>query len=433
MPSYARAATMRLGDSAEDLRSLLAARHCYSSPRKPRSRSLRAETLRQDSAELHEEELMLASDGGSAACAAALGNGPATTPQQQRQQDLAARWDAATQALVASSTLPFLFLLLPQQILKNAAYLRAGNGAALSALSYWSYLTGMGGNSLLLSYFAERREYSAVLIQALGVLSSLAVLTQLLAGGAMPRGLYAAAALVVGTQAIMTGLKLSGALDGGKRGAAAWCAWQAVAGCAGLVLVPQALWSTFAGGAGGASLAPALASATAAAAALAAERAGRLPAGLLRGAWAALSAWTATLLFMLQPDPSSLSALSLPTILLATAGNALMVPRALHLRDAVWLTGATWGSLVFGWAQMLSLALGRAPATGARFLPLPAFALLSAALWGWLALVLRADACAKGLPSPWGSLHDLLRARPAWPTGEAAEQAPQPRQQPPAQ
>ena len=52
-------------------------------------------------------------------------------------------------------------------------------------------------------------------------------------------------------------------------------------------------------------------------------------------------------------DPASLQGLSLATILLAAGGNALMVPRALWTRDWVWLSGCMWGSLLFGWAQML--------------------------------------------------------------------------------
>lgn len=63
-------------------------------------------------------------------------------------------------------------------------------------------------------------------------------------------------------------------------------------------------------------------------------------------------------------DPASLQGLSLATILLAMCGNALMVPRALWTRDWVWLTGCMWGSLCFGWAQLLrwvrALAYGQA-------------------------------------------------------------------------
>jgi len=59
--------------------------------------------------------------------------------------------------------------------------------------------------------------------------------------------------------------------------------------------------------------------------------------------------------------PASLEGVSLGTVLLATTGNALMVPRALITEDAVWFSGSAWGSL-FGWAQLLSLYLARTPA-----------------------------------------------------------------------
>lgn len=59
--------------------------------------------------------------------------------------------------------------------------------------------------------------------------------------------------------------------------------------------------------------------------------------------------------------PASLEGVSLGTVLLATTGNALMVPRALVTDDAVWFVGSSWGSL-FGWAQLLSLYLARTPA-----------------------------------------------------------------------
>ena len=203
----------------------------------------------------------------------------------------AAAWEARTQQLVASSVLPFLLLLLPQ-LLKNHLNLAAGNGAALSALSWlvrrsgprWGgggallrrcgssarstavldlrdpsqydsllwlttaaapalqntqgYLTGLGGNTLLLSYFTQRREGSAVLVQAIGIASSFAVLTQVRAAGFMPRWAYAGVSLVVAAAATLTGLQLSGRLSS-KPGQAVWATWQKLLGLAGLAVVPQ--------------------------------------------------------------------------------------------------------------------------------------------------------------------------------------------------
>ena len=62
------------------------------------------------------------------------------------------------------------------------------------------FLTGLGGNSLLLSYFAAKQETNAVVVQALGVASSFAVLTQICAAGHMPRVALAALAVVVALQ-----------------------------------------------------------------------------------------------------------------------------------------------------------------------------------------------------------------------------------------
>jgi hypothetical protein len=63
-----------------------------------------------------------------------------------------------------------------------------------------SYLTGLGGNTLLLSYFAGKREVNAVVVQALGIASSFAVLTQIRVAGFMPRATYALIAVFVGLQ-----------------------------------------------------------------------------------------------------------------------------------------------------------------------------------------------------------------------------------------
>jgi lipid-A-disaccharide synthase-like uncharacterized protein len=322
-----------------------------------------------------------ASDG--AADAGGAGAAPHSTPRAGARS-----WGEMTDWLVGASTLPFIFLFLPQ-LLKNAANLSAGNAAALAVLSWLSYLTGLGGNSLLLSYFAAKRETNAVVVQALGILSAFAVLTQIRIAGLMPRLAYAAIATAVGLQAILTGLKLSGRLDGSKAGQGLWAAWQQLLALAGLAGVPQVLWATFRPAS--TTLLPCQLTLAAGCVLAALEATGRLPRAL-RGLWAATSAWTATALFMLQPvsqlvvnftDPASLQGLSLATILLAMCGNALMVPRALWTRDWVWLTGSMWGSLCFGWAQLLSMFLGRSPATGARFLPLPLFAACTALLWAW--------------------------------------------------
>ncbi|KAI3431574.1 hypothetical protein D9Q98_004624 [Chlorella vulgaris] len=331
------------------------------------------------------QQLSPAADGGGDAAIKPTAASPHASAAQQ--------WGSLTDRMVSISTIPFLFLFLPQ-LLKNHANQAAGNTAALAVLSWLSYLTGLGGNTLLLSYFASKFERNAVLVQALGIASSFAVLTQIRVAGYMPRAVYSGLAVVVGLQAILTGLKLSGRLDSTKGGQRLWSAWQKVLGLAGLAGVPQVLWATFQPHS--ASLVPCQLTLAAGCAALVLEGLGMLP-PRLRGLWAATSACAATMLFMLQPvsqlvrnfqDPASLQGLSLATILLASAGNGLMVPRALWTRDWVWLTGCLWGSLFFGWAQMLSMFLGISPATGQRFLSAPLFAAFSVVLWGWLGAVL---------------------------------------------
>jgi hypothetical protein len=106
----------------------------------------------------------------------------------------------------------------------------------------------------------------------------------------------------------------------------------------------------------------------AAAALLVLDASGRLS-GNVANLWNLLSAWTATLLFCCQPiaqlarnfaAPATVSSLSVATVLLATTGNGMMVPRALFTRDLVWSVGSLWGSLAMGWGNMLCVAMANA-------------------------------------------------------------------------
>ena len=60
-------------------------------------------------------------------------------------------------------------------------------------------LTGLLGNLSLLSYFAGKRERGATVVQAVGVLSTGVVISQLALGGAMPYPIYLGTAAVVVT------------------------------------------------------------------------------------------------------------------------------------------------------------------------------------------------------------------------------------------
>lgn len=94
--------------------------------------------------------------------------------------------------------------------------------------------------------------------------------------------------------------------------------------------------------------------------------------GVLSGTLNAFPGWSATLLFALSPlpqlvrnllEPSSLAGLAVGTMCLGLLGNALMVPRALWVRDKAWLTGTAWACFATA-GQLLSMALGTSPATG---------------------------------------------------------------------
>ncbi|KAK3275043.1 core protein, partial [Cymbomonas tetramitiformis] len=107
---------------------------------------------------------------------------------------------------------------------------------------------------------------------------------------------------------------------------------------------------------------------------------------MLKGIWGVLSAWTATLLFMTMPIaqlvnnftvPASVQGLSVVSVLLGLCGNALMIPRALYTRDAIWLTGCIWGAIVMGWTQLLSFYI-------AQHIGVAAFGIISALLVGYL-------------------------------------------------
>ncbi len=39
-------------------------------------------------------------------------------------------------------------------------------------------------------------------------------------------------------------------------------------------------------------------------------------------------------------------------------GNAMMMPRALYTKDLIWFAGSSWGYMLMGWGQLLSLYIG---------------------------------------------------------------------------
>lgn len=303
-------------------------------------------------------------------------------------------WNKLSTSLVDSATLPFVFLLAPQ-VFKNAQNLVAGNSAALAALSWVGFSMALAGNAMLLTYFVGQRERSAIIIQALGVGSNFVLLVQLFAAGYMPRNaIIAVAAAVLATSVINTA-KLNGTLDTLPSGKTLWSLWGELLGLAGLVLLPQAVWETMSSGT---SILPGAAAAACAACLFLAKRKGWLGPQLQQLS-SNLLGWTATMLFMFQPlaqlvrnfqSPASLVGVSLLTILLATAGNSLMVPRAVCTNDTIWTVGSLWGSL-FGWMQILSLFLART-LTGRVHIQPPVFYGVTALMVAYFSFVFLSNA-----------------------------------------
>jgi hypothetical protein len=373
------------------------------------------------------------------------------------------RWSQVTMSAASAATVPFLFLTMPQ-IVKNASLIAAGRPEALAAIAWQGQVAGLLGNLLLLSYFTDKGELSASVVQGVGVCATAALLTQICAAGhiPVPPFLAAAAAVVAGVAVSLARLlgkcgpvdengvpcvgnvqcdlsKPFGSFDDvdelyndldadnsstkffakakiafGDFSNTLWSFYQGVLGVVGLAALPQV---------GLQSLLPAEA----------ASRLGVLP-GLVGGslglglvvlgklnllppalatAWGRLSGWTATLLFMTMPvaqlaanfsRPATLAGLSVWSSLLAMLGNALMVPRALYTRDVIWLTGSTWGCTLAGWGVMLSLFLGTDLNTGARYIDGFAFGALTATFFLYLAAVWLVDgvsALAAGYHAGW--------------------------------
>lgn len=297
---------------------------------------------------------------------------------------LAEKWDKVTERLVDLSTVAFVFLLMPQ-LWKNYQALAAGNASALAGLSWMGFLTALMGNTQLLGYFINKGERSAVTIQAIGVATNYAVLAQIWLAGILP---HALGYTLVGAAMLTAGINLGLCKGWVTREARLWRAWQALTALAGLVVLPQVLWSTFVSSG---TIAPALVAGVLGLGLIGLDAMGRLPEGL-DGLWNGLSAWTATLLFCCQPiaqlaanllHPEMVSGLSLATVLLAMTGNGMMVPRALRTRDVIWMTGTIWGSVAMGWGNLLCMAMATASA-GANLLSWPHFTAITVALFSYL-------------------------------------------------
>ena len=122
------------------------------------------------------------------------------------------RWSQVTMSAASAATVPFLFLTMPQ-IVKNASLVAAGRPDALAAIAWQGQVAGLLGNLLLLSYFTDKGELSASVVQGVGVCTTAALLTQVTFAGHIPAGPF-----LIGAAAVICGVSISLARLLGKCG-----------------------------------------------------------------------------------------------------------------------------------------------------------------------------------------------------------------------
>ncbi|KAI4330031.1 hypothetical protein MLD38_028345 [Melastoma candidum] len=312
------------------------------------------------------------------------------------------QWDSLTAKFSASANLPFLLIQLPQIIL-NARNLMAGNKAALLAVPWLGMLTGLLGNLSLLSYFAKKREKEAIVVQTLGVVSIYVVLSQLALGSAMPLPIFVVVSVVIASGLVLNFMYYFGFIN-----PRVWSFWEDFITVGGLSVLPQVMWSTFIPYVPE-SILPGSAAFLIAVVAVFMSRTGRLSEKGVKFV-GAISGWTATLLFMWMPIaqmwtniqfPENIKGLSASTMLLGMIGNALMVPRALFIRDFMWFTGSSWAALFYGYGNIVWLyccnCISREYFLGA-----------TVGLFSWIGISFWRDTVANGYSNPLRSVKELV-------------------------
>ncbi|KAK8565031.1 hypothetical protein V6N13_020157 [Hibiscus sabdariffa] len=312
------------------------------------------------------------------------------------------QWDSLTSTFSGAANIPFLLLQLPQIIL-NARNLLAGNKTALLAVPWLGMFTGLLGNLSLLSYFAKKKEKEAVVVQALGVVSTYVVISQLAMAEAMPIPYFVATSVVVGSGLVLNFLNYFDMLN-----KTIWQFWEDFITIGGLSVLPQIMWSTFTPYIPN-SILPGAVAFVLAVAAVTMKHMGKLSEEGVKFV-GAISGWTATLLFMWMPvsqiwtnflNPDNIKGLSAISMLLAMIGNGLMIPRALFIRDFMWFTGSTWATLFYGYANILCLYFFNS--IGREF-----FVAATVGLISWLGMALWRDTVVHGYESPIRTLKELV-------------------------
>ena len=316
-------------------------------------------------------------------------------------------WSEKTQKYAELATVPLLAVTVPQ-ILKNQRNIVSGNSHLLAGISYQGYACGALGNLLLLSYFSSIDELAGRNIQAIGVVNTCFLLSQLYFTGncgGVNFPTYALCAFVA-TFGIVSAYFTKSIFKENVPLRKKCCAlYERTLGVIGYTFVPyilsEALLKT-------SREVPIILSVIAFC--TIALRCAKdyfewenakfsLLNHFMRLKWQTLMGWTATLLFSLLPiaqiststtDPINISSLSLSAVILGGAGNALMFARAWHIRDWCWTIGSFGGSAVGSWGVLLTMFI-----YGHQNVLLSVFLTLSALYWGWVGFVVLYDATLK--------------------------------------
>ncbi len=290
-------------------------------------------------------------------------------------------WNHWNQLLVSLSILVFLPLQFPQ-VLRNYELIASADPNAIATLAVipaMGYASGMLGNLLLMNFLAEQKEFWGTTVQAVGMITSGIVLTQLFSVGLVPKFFFIpfVAILAVGLIFNYSNFFLSQQPLWSER---IWTTGRLCMRLIGIALLPvfavlqlhDALFPRlpqWPGGLGIALLASFLVLT------LIRQQAETFPQffaeknqwqrrvlnhsewldAWLRRGWQGLAGWTANLLFMFSPlaqlinsiiHPDSLGALSLTTQFLCVGGNLLMLSRSGTLliegKDRIWCFSSLW-------------------------------------------------------------------------------------------
>ncbi|KAI5075569.1 hypothetical protein GOP47_0009645 [Adiantum capillus-veneris] len=312
------------------------------------------------------------------------------------------QWDASTSRIAEFATFPFLLMQVPQIIL-NTQNLLNGNYVALAAVEWKAQLTSLAGNLSLMSYFVHKKERGAMVVQGVGVVTTLVVLLQLTIAQAMPLFVF-----ILTMVACVVGFLISIFHYVGYLNQQIWRFWQEAIGVVGLFVLCQIVWSTFSEVLPS-SVIPGSVAASIDVILLILARLNKLRQALtfmLNG----VPGWTATLLFMWASvaqlkhnfqSPSNIKGLSVLTILLSLIGNGLLMSRALFIRDVMWFTGASFGCLVQGWTILLTMYIYQATSWWI-------FWLTTGILLVWLGFILVKDQKSYALRWPFSGLIETI-------------------------